>query len=480
MKDLSYKSIVELKQMLMAKETTVSQVVDYYIQQIQKHAHKNAVIEVFEDAKEQAQKWDQKYLQGGELPVLAGIPILIKDNIMYQGKISSCASAFMKNYVAQYTSTAVQKLLDAGAIILGRVNMDEFAMGGSCEKSVYGPTLNALDDTCVAGGSSGGSAAAVALDLCAAALGSDTGGSIRQPASFNGVVGLKGSYGRVSRYGLIAFASSLDQIGPITKTVEDSALVMQVIAGQDSHDTTSAKQPVGDYAAHITSSVQGKKIAVIKEVEDLYRSTPYYEKYTAVKQFLIDSGASIQEFSIKHYELSLPVYYILAPAEATSNLGRFDGVKYTTRSAEAKNIGDVYTMSRTEGFGKEVKRRIMLGNFVLSSGYYDAYYVKAKRIQQMLSADFAHIFESFDAIVMPTTFGEAFKIGGKADPVSMYAEDMFTIVANLTGVPAISVPYDKGQTGLPLGLQILAKKFDEQTVIDVASFIEKSYTGGKK
>ncbi len=479
MADLTYKSIIQLKQMLADKQTTASEIVDYYFKQIEKYKHKNAVIEIFEDAKEQALAWDKKYASDEKLPVLAGIPILIKDNIMYKGKISSCASAFMKNYVAQYNSTAVQKLLDAGAIIIGRVNMDEFAMGGSCEKSVYGPTLNALDDGRVAGGSSGGSASAVALDLCAAALGSDTGGSIRQPASFNGIVGIKGSYGRVSRYGLIAFASSLDQIGPLTKTVEDSALLMQVLSGYDLHDTTSAKQPVANYYDNLNPSVKGKQFAIIKEVEELYKQTSYYDKFVAFKEFLVKNGATVREVSVPHYKLCLSVYYTIAPAEAASNLGRFDGVKYTTRSQEAKNIGDVYDFSRTEGFGKEVKRRIMLGNFVLSSGYYDAYYVKAKRIQQVLTQDFDRIFETFDAIIMPTTYGEAFEINSKQDPVSMYAEDMFTIIANLTGTPAISVPFDKGQAGLPLGMQIISRKFDEQTALDVADFVQKSYKGGK-
>lgn len=478
--DLKDKSIIELKQLLSSKQATVSQIVDYYFEQIKKHQHKNAVIEVFEDAKEQAKLWDKKYSQQTQLPVLAGIPILIKDNIMYEGKISSCSSEFLKNYIAQYSSTAVKKLLDAGAIILGRVNMDEFAMGGSCEKSCYGPTLNALDDERVAGGSSGGSAAAVKLDLCAAALGSDTGGSVRQPASFNGVVGLKGSYGRISRYGLIAFASSLDQIGPITKTVEDSALLMQVLAGYDTHDTTSAKAPVEEYFEKLTPSVKGKTIGLIKEVEQLYAQTPYVDQYTNFKKWLVEQGAKVQEFSIPDYKLSLPVYYIIAPAEATSNLGRFDGVKYTTRSQAATNIGEVYDFSRTEGFGKEVKRRIMLGNFVLSSGYYDAYYVKAKRIQQSLTKKVQKVFEQCDAIVMPTTFGEAFKRNSKQDPVAMYAEDMFTIFANLTGLPSISVPYGKGESGLPLGMQIMGKLYGEQTVLDIASCIQTSFEGGKR
>lgn len=465
--------------MLDSHQVTPSQITKYYLQRIKQFEHKNAVIETFDDAITSAEYWDKQYYQGKVSQKLAGIPILIKDNIMYKGKISSCASAFLKHYVAQYTSTAVQKLLDEGAIILGRVNMDEFAMGGSCEKSIYGATLNALDDSRVAGGSSGGSAVAVALDLCAAALGSDTGGSVRQPASFNGVVGLKGSYGRISRYGLIAFASSLDQIGPITKSVEDAALLMQILSGYDSNDMTSSKQPVKPYFDDIKPSVKDKTFAVVDEVEALYSKTPYYTHYTKLIDWLQSQGVKIKHVSIKDYELSLPVYYIIAPAEACSNLGRFDGVKYTTRSDKAKNITEVYELSRTEGFGKEVKRRIMLGNFVLSSGYYDAYYVKAKRIQQLLTTRLEKALAECDAIIMPTTYGEAFKIGERQDPVKMYAEDMFTIIANLTGVPAISVPYSKGTSGLPLGIQVVGKRFDEQTVLDVASYIQTQYKGGK-
>lgn len=449
--------------------------VKHYFENIDKFSHKNAVLEKFPDALVRAREIDEKVARGEKLGKLAGVPILIKDNIMYEGKIASCASKFLQNHTAQYTATAVKKLLSEDAIIIGRTNMDEFAMGSSCENSAFGAGLNALDDTRVAGGSSGGSASAVALDLCAVALGSDTGGSIRQPASLNGVVGIKGSYGRVSRYGLIAFASSLDQIGPITKTVEDSALVLEVMSGEDPHDMTCGHMPQEDYLSKLFPAVKGKTIGIIRQVDSLLEGSKYNANFDKLIEWLKSQGASVKMVDIKGYEMSLPIYYVIAPAEATSNLGRFDGVKYTTRSADAKNIGDVYELSRTEGFGKEVKRRIMLGNFVLSSGYYDAYYVKAKKIQQVLTSEFEKAFEDVDAIIMPTTYGEAFEIGAKKDPTAMYAEDMFTIISNLVGVPALSVPYSKGESGLPLGVQVIAKKWAEQQVFDIASFIEKYY-----
>lgn len=468
-------SVIEIVQGVKSGKLKCEELVKHYFENIDKYSYKNAVLEKFDDALDRAREIDQKASRGEKLGRLAGVPILIKDNIMYEGKTVSCASKFLENHKAQYSATAVLKLLAEDAVIIGRANMDEFAMGSSCENSAFGACLNALDDKKVAGGSSGGSAVAVALDLCAAALGSDTGGSIRQPASLNGVVGIKGSYGRVSRYGLVAFASSLDQIGPITRSVEDSALLLEVMSGEDVHDMTSGHEKVGKYLETLKPQVSGKKIGIIRQVDGLLDGSKYKANFEKLVAFLKAQGAEIKVVDIKGYEMSLPIYYVIAPAEATSNLGRFDGVKYTRRSENAKNIGEVYELSRTEGFGKEVKRRIMLGNFVLSSGYYDAYYVKAKKIQQALSKEFERAFEDVDVIVMPTTFGEAFDIGSKQDPTAMYAEDMFTIISNLVGVPAISVPYSKGESGLPLGVQIIGKKWDEQQVFDVAKFIEKFY-----
>ena len=473
------KSLVEIAKGIKSGDLSSEELVKHYFAQMDKYSHKMAVLEKFEDALDKAREIDEKIKKGEKLGVLAGVPILIKDNIMYEGKIASCASKFLETHKAQYTATAVKRLIDAGAVIIGRANMDEFAMGSSCENSAYGAGLNAFDDSKVAGGSSGGSAAAVALDMCAAALGSDTGGSIRQPASLNGVVGIKGSYGRVSRYGLIAFASSLDQIGPITRTTEDAALLMQVMAGEDINDTTSAREKVEPYYDNLKPSLKGKKIGVVAEVDKLLEKCEYKQNFDSLISWIKSQGAEVSVVDIKNYELSLPIYYIIAPAEATSNLGRFDGVKYTRRSPSAANIGEVYELSRTEGFGKEVKRRIMLGNFVLSSGFYDAYYVKAKKIQQALTKEFGKAFDKVDAIIMPTTFGEAFEVNSKKDPTAMYAEDMFTIISNLVGVPAINVPYSTGKSGLPLGVQIIGKKFDEQQVFDIASYIEKNYKESK-
>ena len=427
--DIKSLSIEELVKKIKSKEFSAKEVTKYYLANIEKYEGKNAVLEVFEDAVEIAEDIDRKIASGADLGLLAGVPVIIKDNMLYEGKKCTCASKFLKDYVSQYTSTAVQKLIDQDAVIIGRANMDEFAMGGSCEHSAFGACKNAYDDTRVSGGSSGGSAVAVALDMCAFALGSDTGGSIRQPSSFNGMVGLKPTYGRVSRYGLVAFASSLDQIGPITKSVEDAKLVLKVIAGKDINDQTTADEPLVDSKP---VSLKGLKFGVISQVDKVAKNSKYYAIYKDIEKKLALAGADIVSVDIPEYELSLSSYYVIQPAEATSNLGRFDGVKYTTRAGDVSGINDLYKKSRTEGFGDEVKRRIMLGNFALSSGYYDAYYKNAKRVQKLLKTKFEEAFKKVDAIIMPTTYGEAFEIGSKTkDPVSMYAEDMFTIVANL-------------------------------------------------
>lgn len=469
--DIKSLSIEELVKKIKSKEFSAKEVTKYYLANIEKYEGKNAVLEVFEDVVEIAEDIDRKIASGADLGLLAGVPVIIKDNMLYEGKKCTCASKFLKDYVSQYTSTAVQKLIDQDAVIIGRANMDEFAMGGSCEHSAFGACKNAYDDTRVSGGSSGGSAVAVALDMCAFALGSDTGGSIRQPSSFNGMVGLKPTYGRVSRYGLVAFASSLDQIGPITKSVEDAKLVLKVIAGKDINDQTTADEPLVDSKP---VSLKGLKFGVISQVDKVAKNSKYYAIYKDIEKKLALAGADIVSVDIPEYELSLSSYYVIQPAEATSNLGRFDGVKYTTRAGDVSGINDLYKKSRTEGFGDEVKRRIMLGNFALSSGYYDAYYKNAKRVQKLLKTKFEEAFKKVDAIIMPTTYGEAFEIGSKTkDPVSMYAEDMFTIVANLAGVPAVSVPCGKGESGLPLGLQVVGKHFDDLRLLEITKEIQK-------
>lgn len=471
---LSMSEIIELTR---GKRVSVEELTKYYIDRIKKFSDKNAVLEVFDDALDRARELDRLAETTNDLPAMFGVPVLLKDNIAYKGHRLSCASKFLEGYVSPYSATVTQKMLDAGAIILGRCNMDEFAMGSSTENSAFGVAKNAFCNNRVSGGSSGGSACAMALGLSAITLGSDTGGSIRQPASFNGVVGLKPTYGRVSRYGLVAFASSLDQIGPICKTVRDAAIFMNVVSGQDPHDQTSSDQPVPDYTALLGKDIRGKVFGVPKEVKSLLKTTKYEAKYNALFEYLKSQGATVKEVSIPHYELCLAVYYILAPAEAASNLGRFDGIKYSKRAEDAFKVDEIYTKSRTKFFGKEVKRRIMLGNFVLSSGFFDAYYMKAKRIKNELAAEANSAFSGCDALLMPTTFDEAFEIGSKGkDPISMYAEDMFTIFANLTGIASVSVPFDKGENGLPIGLQILSKQFDEQNLLSIADFVETHYS----
>lgn len=466
--------VVEIVKKIKNKEISAVEVLNYYLTEIQKkNKEKNAIIEVFvQSATAQAKLIDEKVQKGEHLGKLAGVPILIKDNILYKDHIASCASAFLKNYKAQYSSTVVTKLLNEDAVIIGRANMDEFAMGGSNEKSYYGPCHNAINSDYVAGGSSGGSAVAVACGMVPCALGTDTGGSIRQPSSYNGVVGMKGTYGRVSRYGVVAFASSLDQVGPITTCVEDNALLLSVIAGVDKCDDTTLNAPVPNYEQNITSDKPKLTIGVIKELNELLKDD---NKFKIVVEWYKNAGFEIKEVSVPHIKLCLPVYYILAPAEATSNLGRFDGVKYTTRAENASTLAEIYDYSRSYGFGKEVKRRIMLGNFVLSSGYFDAYYNKAKKIQQMIKNEFSKAFDDCDVVILPTTYGEAFKIGELTNPVDMYLEDMFTIPANIASLPSINLPYGKGENGLPLGYQIMGNKLQEGKLYNLASYFEKNY-----
>lgn len=464
--------VIEIREKILSNELTSEQITKAYIDEIKK-SKINAVIEIFDDAIDSAKLMDEK-IRHGYRGKLAGVPILLKDNILVKGKHCSAGSLFLKDYVAEYTSTVAQKLIDEGAIILGRTNMDEFAMGSGTETSYYGKTLNPHDNTRVPGGSSGGSAAAVAANLCAAALGTDTGGSIRQPSSYCGVVGIKPTYGRVSRYGVIAFASSLDQVGPITKNVEDNALLLEVLSGQDNHDETSANEPIVEYLKDQINSIAGLRVGVIPSVENMLKGLESEKLYNLAKQFLTDNGAKIVNLDINNMELVLPIYYIIAPAEATSNLARFDGVKYSRRSEKAKNIDEIYKYSRTEGFGDEVKRRIMLGNYVLSSGYFDAYYNKARSLQAKLRDEFLSAFKDCDIILMPTAKGEAFKLGSKTDPVDAYKEDIFTVSANIAGLPSISIPFGSGSTGLPIGMQLLAPHFKEKELYQIAKFIESN------
>ena len=472
---------INLSKKIKAGEISCVQAVKYYIDRIEKYKNKNAVIEVFSDALEIAKHKDELLKSKKASGKLFGVPIIIKDNILYKGHKASASSAFLKDHEAIYTATALSKLLDEGVIVIGRANMDEFAMGSSCENSFYGRTLNAYDDDRIAGGSSGGSAVAVALDLCAFALGTDTGGSIRQPASYNGVVGMKSTYGAVSRYGAIAYASSLDQIGPITKDIDDNILALSIMMGSDRlHDATSIDAKPLDPKQIEKIDAKKLRVAVISELEETIKNSGNSQKFQEILEKLEKNGVKVEKISIPHYKYSLPTYYILAPAEATSNLGRFDGVKYTTRSEGVKDIHDLYVKSRSEGFGSEVKRRIMLGNFVLSSGYFDAYYQKARKVQRLIKNEFNSAFEKTDIILLPTTFSEAFLSGEKnGDPVAMYSEDLFTISANLTGLPCLNLPYAKGEHNLPLGIEILSGNCCEDKIYAFAKLLEKVIGGAK-
>lgn len=468
-------SLLEIVDLLHSQKLSSVELTQYFIDRINDRKELNAVLEIYDDAIEQAKHADER-IKNGFRGKLAGVPILIKDNILFKGKKASCASKFLENYVAQYNSTVVDKMLAEGAVILGRTNMDEFAMGSSTENSAYGNTLNAIDPTRVPGGSSGGSACAVRAGLCPVALGTDTGGSIRQPASYNGVVGIKPTYGRVSRYGVVAYASSIEQVGPFTKTVKDNAYMLSILSGGSQNDETSLKIEVPDYLAQIKGNIKGIKVGVLKEVSDAVKGLDVEKTYFDLIEFLKENGAEIVYTNMPHFALTLPCYYIIAPAEASSNLGRFDGIKYSRRSATASNVDEIYVKSRSEGFGKEVKRRIMLGNFVLSSGYFDAYYNKAKKLQQKLKKEAEEVFKSCDVIILPTTTGEAFEIGSKTqDPIAMYKEDLFTILANILGVPALSVPCGKGSHGLPFGMQVLADCLKEGQVYNVADYIQRQY-----
>lgn len=477
--ELNKLGIIDANEKYVNGEFSAVDMVEACINQTKKFQSKNAVLEIFDDALAVAENLDKKRAEGKHLGKLAGAVLYIKDNIMLSGKKATCCSKFLKDFVSTYTSTALQKLIDEDAIILGRTNMDEFAMGGSTENSCYGPCKNAFDDSRVSGGSSGGSAVVVALDMCNAALGSDTGGSVRQPCSFNGLVGMKPTYGRISRYGLIAFASSLDQIGPVTKNVKDSAYILEILSGKDTNDMTTIADNDLDFSKFIGQDISGKVVGIEKNLIEKYKQKEYYHYYEKLINFLKENGAILKEIEIKNIDLALPVYYVIAPAEACSNLARFDGVKYTSQSVNAENIEEIYKNSRTEGFGEEVKRRIMIGNYVLSSGKDGAYYRKARKVQQVIKKSFDEVFESCDYVVLPTTISDAFVIGDKLnDPMNLYLEDMFTVVANIVGVPAISIPYEKSKNGLPLGIQIIAQKKNEAKIYQLADFIEKNYKGG--
>jgi aspartyl-tRNA(Asn)/glutamyl-tRNA(Gln) amidotransferase subunit A len=442
-----------------------------------KDQHLHAYNAVFAGrAMEQAQGIDQARAAGQSPGLLAGVPIAIKDNLCTTFGTTTCSSKMLENFHSPYDATVVKKLEQAGAVILGKTNLDEFAMGSSTENSAFGPTRNPWNTQRVPGGSSGGSAAATAARLCAAALGSDTGGSIRQPASLCGIVGLKPTYGLVSRYGLVAFASSLDQIGPMTRTVQDAALLLQVIAGHDPLDSTSWPEPVPDYLSELDQPLQGVRIGLPAEFSGEGIEPEVSAAVARAVDFYRSQGATVVDVNLPHTQYGIAAYYVIAPAEASSNLSRYDGVHYGHRTARPEDLFDLYAASRAEGFGPEVQRRIMLGTYALSSGYYDAYYLRALRVRQLIKRDFDQAFEKCDFIACPTSPTVAFELGAKSgDPLQMYLCDVFTVTCNIAGIPGMNIPCGFSQAGLPIGLQILGPTFSEQRMLRLARMYEKHH-----
>jgi aspartyl-tRNA(Asn)/glutamyl-tRNA(Gln) amidotransferase subunit A len=466
----------QLHDLLARKEITSRELTESVLKRIEElegriHAYLTLTPEM---ALEQAAAADLR-IQKGEAGPLTGIPLALKDVICTRGLRTTCGSHILDNFIPPYDATVTEKLRDAGAVFVGKTNMDEFAMGSSTENSAFGPSRNPWDTQRIPGGSSGGSAAAVAADECIASLGSDTGGSIRQPAACCGVVGMKPTYGRVSRYGLVAFASSLDQIGPFSKDVRDTALVLNAISGHEPRDSTSVDLPVPDYTRALVDDVRGMVLGVPRETSGQGIDPQVTDSVGEAVEVLKKLGARTVEVSLPHSAYALAVYYIIAPCEASSNLARYDGVKYGFRAKGTQDLLDMYQETRWQGFGAEVKRRIMLGTYALSAGYYDAYYLKASRVRTLIRQDFEKAFEKCDAIVLPTAPTPAFKIGEKVDdPLQMYFSDILTIPCNLAGLPGLSLPCGFSREGLPIGLQILGNLFQEEKVIRVAHAFEKN------
>ncbi len=462
------------------RNTTATALVEEFYTRIK---HEDPEIGAFltlskERAAAKAAEIDKLAAAGNPLPPLAGVPVAIKDVMVTRDVRTTAGSKILETFVPPYDCTAVTRMEAAGAVVLGKLNCDEFAMGSSTENSAYHPVHNPRDKSRVPGGSSGGSAAAVAAGMAVATLGSDTGGSIRQPASFCGVVGLKPTYGRVSRYGLIAFASSLDHIGPFAKTVKEAALVLRTIAGRDPMDSTSANVPVPDYVAELEKPVKGLKIGVAKEYFGEGLDPEVRAAVEAAIQKLAELGCEVVPVSLPHTEYAIPTYYIVATAEASSNLARYDGVRYGFRARNAGTLSDMYRLTRDGGFGMEVKRRIMLGAYVLSAGYYDAYYLKAQKVRTLLTHDFDEAFKKVDVIAAPTSPTPAFRLGEKVnDPLAMYLADIYTVTANLAGIPGISVPCGENHEKLPIGLQLFGRHFDEATILRVADAYERASLG---
>jgi aspartyl-tRNA(Asn)/glutamyl-tRNA(Gln) amidotransferase subunit A len=454
---------------------TVVDILEDYLSAIDANKDLNAFLEVFtQSAREQAKAVD-KNIQDGKAGRLAGMVIGLKDNMCYKRHKVSASSKILEGFESLFTGTAVQRLIDEDAIIIGRLNCDEFAMGSSNENSAFDPVKNPINKEYVPGGSSGGSAAAVAAGLCTAALGSDTGGSIRQPASFTGTVGMKPTYGRISRYGLIAYASSFDQIGPFTNNVDDAALLLEIMAGKDEFDSTASSRNVENYSE--AGRVGASKIAVIKESFEMDGLDPEIKaKMDSIISDLKSKGHEVEFVSFPYLDYMVPTYYVLTTAEASSNLSRYDGVHYGYRSEDAKGVEETYKLSRSEGFGEEVKRRIMAGTFVLSHGYYDAYYTKGQKVRRVLQDKTNEIFENYDFIVLPTTPTTAFKHNSVTDPIAMYLQDIYTVHANLVGNPAISIPAGNHSNGLPFGVQVVGDNFKEKEMLNFSRDLEEMLT----
>ncbi len=479
MQELYYKSASELAELLAGGELSSVELTQALIDRTKSVDEQVGAFNSFDeaDALAQASASDERRASGDVLGPLDGIPVGLKDNLAVYGQPLTCSSKMLERFVSPYDATCIQKLKSTGAVLFGRLNLDEFAMGSSTENSAFGPTSNPWNLECVPGGSSGGSAAAVAAGEAVFALGSDTGGSIRQPASYCGVVGLKPTYGRVSRYGLAAFASSLDQIGPLARNVKDAASLLQAISGHDAFDSTSYKAEVPDFVASL-ESLKGRQwtLGLPKEYFAGVADSPALEPVRQAIEFYRGLGCEIKEVSLPHTEYAVATYYIVATAEASSNLARYDGIRYTHRaeSFDAKDSVDIYCQSRAEGFGEEVKRRVILGTYVLSSGYYDAYYLKAQKVRTLIRQDFERVFREVDALLTPVAPEPAFRKGEKEDPLSMYLSDVFTISANLAGIPGLSLPCGYSG-GLPVGLQILGKPFKEDEILAIGQEFETAH-----
>ena len=472
MSDITKRSLTEIVSLVKKKEIKSEDLTQSFINNINNDKKLNALITNCSDqALEKAINFDKKPNLETLLP---GIPIAVKDLFCTKGIKTTAGSKMLENFIPNYESTITTNLWKEGAFLLGKLNCDEYAMGSSNETSYYGNVINPIAENTVPGGSSGGSASALAADLTPTTIGTDTGGSIRQPASFTGTVGLKPTYGLCSRWGIVAFASSLDQAGPMTKTVEDCALMLEAMAGFDEKDSTSINKKKENYSKKLTDNIKGLKIGIPKEYRVDGMPKEIDQLWENGKKILKESGAEIIDISLPNTKYALPTYYIVAPAEASSNLARYDGVKYGFRSSKGNNLIEMYENTRSEGFGDEVKRRILIGTYVLSSGYYDAYYIKAQKVRQLIKNDFDQSFNKVDAILTPSTPSAAFKIGEKKnDPISMYLNDIFTVPVNLAGIPAISIPAGNDSNNYPLGIQLIGKPLDEQKLLNIAFSIEK-------